>query len=112
MSEKPTRPYYAVIFPNQRTDDGDEEYGAMAAHMVALAQQQPGYLGIHSTRGPDGFGITVSYWEDEGSIVAWKNNVEHFVAQRSGISEWYEYYEVMVAKVERHYSGPDGRVLG
>ncbi|MBT8241604.1 MAG: antibiotic biosynthesis monooxygenase [Acidimicrobiia bacterium] len=112
MSEMPTPPYYAVIFPNQRTDHGDEDYAAMAARMVALAKQQPGYLGIHSTRGPDGFGITVSYWQDENSILGWKNEVEHYMAQAMGITEWYSYYEVLVAKVERSYNGPAGRELG
>ena len=35
----------------------DEGYGAMADRMVELARQ-PGYLGVESTRGPDGLGIT------------------------------------------------------
>jgi hypothetical protein len=33
--------------------------------MVELAAEQPGYLGIETCRGEDGFGITVSYWQDE-----------------------------------------------
>jgi heme-degrading monooxygenase HmoA len=112
MSEMPTPPYYAVIFPNQRTAAGADEYPEMAAHMVILAKQQPGYVGIDSTRGPDGFGITVSYWQDEESILEWKKDVEHLVAQKNGIDHWYEYYEVIVAKVERNYSGPTGRDVG
>jgi heme-degrading monooxygenase HmoA len=38
--------------------------------MVILAQQQPGFLGMESAR--DEIGITVSYWENEEAILAWK----------------------------------------
>jgi heme-degrading monooxygenase HmoA len=49
--------------------------------MVELAAQQPGYLGVESTRGADGFGITVSYWTDPAAIRAWKEHAEHVIAQ-------------------------------
>ena len=112
MSSLPEPPYYAVIFPNQRTTVQDAEYAAMADDMVALAKDQPGYLGIDSARGADGFGITCSYWKTEESILEWKQNVEHLIAQRNGIENWYESYDVLIAKVERNYSGPAGRSGG
>jgi hypothetical protein len=31
------------------------------------------------------------------------------VAQRLGKERWYSHYELRVAKVERAYSGPEGR---
>ncbi len=96
-------PYYAVVFSSQRTE-GDHGYGTIADRMVELAAQHPGYLGVESTRGADGFGITVSYWESEQAIVNWKANLEHQVARAKGNSDWYEHYEVRVAKVERAYS--------
>ncbi len=98
----PPPPYYAVIFSAQRTgvEDG---YGDTAALMEAQAAASPGYLGHHSARGPDGFGITVSYWASEEDIFAWKRRTDHVVAQRRGRMEWYEDYEVRVAKVERVY---------
>ena len=54
MSALPTPPYYAVIFTSQRTPE-DQGYGDMADRMVALAAEQPGYLGVESARGEDGF---------------------------------------------------------
>ena len=74
--------------------------------MAELAQVMPGYLGIESARGPDGFGITVSYWRDEASIAAWKRESEHVLAQERGQREWYAHYELRVARVDRAYSGP------
>ncbi len=96
-------PYYAVVFSSQRTE-GDQGYGATADRMVELAAQQPGYLGVESTRGADGFGITVSYWESEEAIANWKTHMEHQVARAKGNSDWYEHYELRVAKVERAYA--------
>jgi heme-degrading monooxygenase HmoA len=98
-------PYYAVIFSSHRTD-GDREYGATAERMEELAKGMPGYLGIESARGADGFGITVSYWRDETSIAAWRRQAEHVLAQERGKREWYANYDIRVARVERSYSGP------
>ncbi|THF52353.1 antibiotic biosynthesis monooxygenase family protein [Allorhizobium terrae] len=99
----PAPPYYVVCFSSTRTD-GDKGYGAMADAMVNLASQQPGFLGVESARGADGFGITNSYWADEISIRNWKKVVDHLAAQSQGRTEWYNHYEVRVAKVERAYS--------
>ena len=74
--------------------------------MLALAAQQPGFLGAESVRGADGLGITVSYWADEQAIARWKANPEHQVAQKTGKESWYADYCVRVAKVERDYGKP------
>jgi heme-degrading monooxygenase HmoA len=105
FARTPEPPYYAVIFTSTRTAV-DEDYGAMADRMVALASQQPGFLGVESTRGPDGLGITVSYWSTLEQIAAWKANAEHRIAQMAGHRKWYEHFETRVARVERAYSGP------
>ena len=108
FANTPEPPYYAVIFTSTLGDD-DGGYDAMGQAMVDLAEHQPGFLGIETTRGADGLGITVSYWKDEASIAAWKAQTRHLLAQKNGIERWYEHYELRVAKVERAYSGPDGR---
>ena len=99
---QPPPPYYAVIFSSTRTE-GDNGYGETADRMVELAATMPGYLGIESARGEDGFGITVSYWESEEAIANWKRQAEHLAAQKRGRADWYEDYIVRVAKVERAY---------
>ncbi len=104
----PDPPYYAVIFTAQRTE-GDHGYGAMADKMVDMAAEQPGYLGIETTRDAAGLGITISYWEDENSLMGWKQVSEHLLAQKLGKDRWYSYYTLRVAKVERAYDGPEGR---
>jgi heme-degrading monooxygenase HmoA len=73
----------------------------MSEKMVALASQQPGFLGVESTRGEDGLGITVSYWESEEAIANWRRHEEHRVAQQRGVAQWYTEFTTRVAKVER-----------
>jgi heme-degrading monooxygenase HmoA len=102
IARTPEPPYYAVIFTSRRTE-GDHGYGAMAERMVALGSKYDGFLGIESVRGADGVGITVSYWRDEASILAWKRDAEHAKAQHGGRDSWYGQYEVRVARVERAY---------
>lgn len=103
FADTPEPPYYAVIFSSRRTADDDDGYGLMAQRMVELAAQQPGFLGVESTRGEEGFGITVSYWSCAEDIARWKDDAEHLVAQQLGKAAWYEHYELRVARVERAY---------
>lgn len=100
IARTPEPPYYAVIFTSLRTE-GDNGYAGMAEHMLALAGQQPGFLGVESAR--EGLGITVSYWRTLDAIKQWKSHVEHREAQRLGRERWYANYHVRVAKVEREY---------
>ena len=101
----PRPPYYAVIFTSRRRE-GDHGYGATADRMVELAALQPGYLGVETVRDASGLGITVSYWETEAAIAAWRRDAEHTLARERGRRDWYAHYELRVAKVERAYAGP------
>ncbi len=69
IADTPKPPYYAVIFTSLRTEE-DSGYAAMAEKMLALAAEQPGFLGVESAR--EGVGITVSYWTDMEAIRLWK----------------------------------------
>jgi heme-degrading monooxygenase HmoA len=102
LAKTPEPPYYAVIFTSQRTEQ-ERGYGDMAQRMVELASAQPGFLGVESVRGSDGFGITVSYWATEEAIAAWREHLQHKMAQEGGKRVWYQDYQLRVAKVERAY---------
>jgi len=98
----------AVIFVSQRTTDDEPGYVAAAAEMEALASLQSGYRGIESTRGADGFGITVSYWADEASAAAWRAHPEHARIRDLGRARWYQWYRLLVTEVSRDYSWSRG----
>ena len=101
FAQTPKPPYYAVIFTSLKAKE-DQGYGAMSDRMVALVQQQEGFLGFESAR--ETLGITVSYWRDEASILAWKAQIAHQRAQKAGKERWYSDYRIRVAKVERDYA--------
>ncbi|APZ46964.1 antibiotic biosynthesis monooxygenase [Polaribacter reichenbachii] len=93
-------PYYAVIFTTI-LENNIEGYLETAERMEALAKQQNGFLGIESARKE--IGITVSYWQTEDDIIAWKNNIEHTEARNLGREKWYKQYQLRICKVEREY---------
>lgn len=99
---RPQPPYYAVIFTSQRTV-GDAGYADAADRMVELAALQPGFLGVESARGADGLGLTVSYWRSLEDIAAWRRHIEHAPVREQGRAQWYQHYELRIARVERAY---------
>jgi len=103
FAQLPAPPYYAVVFSSRRRGGEGDGYAETAARMEELVRAQPGFLGVESTRGADGFGITVAYFESEESILAWRRNAEHTAARERGRAEWYEHFELRIAKVERAY---------
>lgn len=98
IAQTPPPLYYAVIFTSVRTP-GDNGYAEMAQQMVALAQQQDGFLGMESAR--EDIGITVSYWKDLASIEKWRNHIDHTIARNRGRSIWYSKFKTRIAFVER-----------
>lgn len=101
MASTPEPPYLAVIFTNRQVPGDHLDYDRTAGRMVELAQTIDGYLGIESVRGDDGTGVTVSYWRDHDAIERWRSHPEHLDAQASGRDDWYAWYELRVATVER-----------
>lgn len=101
VASTPDPPYVAVVFTSTRTDKGREAYDEAATRMIALAHEQPGFLGIESARGADGLGITVSYWQDDEAAGAFGRVMEHREVQRSGRDEWYATFALRVCRVER-----------
>lgn len=99
----PPKGAIAVIFVSLRRAVEDDGYEAAGARMAERAAVFPGYLGMDSARGADGLGITVSYWADEASALAWKADAEHAAIRDLGRAHWYAHYRLMVASIERSY---------
>jgi heme-degrading monooxygenase HmoA len=95
----PEPPYYAVIFTSVRYDN-ENGYAETATQMLALAAQQPGFLGFETAR--QEIGISVSYWATLDAIRHWKQNAMHRQAQGRA-KEWYQSFRVRVCRVEREY---------
>jgi len=94
----------AVIFRAKRTSADADGYAKAASEMEERAKTFPGYRGIHSVRGADGVGITISYWSNDEAARAWKADSAHAAIREQGRAVWYEWYELIVARVTRDYS--------
>lgn len=99
IASTPPPPYYAVIFTSIRTD-GDNGYSAVAKAVLAMARQQPGFLGYESAR--NDVGISVSYWDSLESIKAWKSHPLHQDVQKRA-DDWYSESRIRICRVERDY---------
>ena len=96
--------YYAVIFTSQRTDVEHDLYVHTSNQMIALAQNQRGFLGVETVREEKGLGITVSYWTDKKAIRAWSEHADHKMAKQLGKTDFYSWYQLRIAKVESGHS--------
>ena len=92
---------YAVIF-RAITADLDEEYSQVANQMRKLAFEKYGCREFVSVT-ENNEEISISYWDSQAQIEAWKKDSEHAMAQYTGKSKWYEYYKVQVTEVIREY---------
>ncbi len=93
----------AVIFCAMRRSFDDHAYNEAASAMSELAVRQPGFLGQDHARSVDGLGITVSYWQDDASAKAWRDQPDHAAIRERGRDVWYENYTLHVTRVERSY---------
>lgn len=97
----------AVIFISQLRDDDDlrRQYSIFAKKISELAAKQPDYIHEDSSRSPDGFGVSVSYWKDQNDAIEWKRNKTHEAAQKAGKDKFDAWYHVRIANVVREYAG-------
>lgn len=95
---------YVVIFrATARTLD--PEYSTTAARLRQMALQEFGCLDfVAVTEGRQE--VALSYWPDEASIRAWKQQADHLMAQQLGRERWYSGYTVEVAEIKRRYQAP------
>ncbi len=92
-----------MIFISQRTGGDDVGYAQASAAMVALAQGQPGYIGMDSVRDRCGLGITVSYWASDADAIAWRDHGQHAMIRDAGRDRWYSHYSLHVTEATRSY---------
>lgn len=97
----------AVIFTSQRTDYR-EGYDEFNNKLEEIAENLPGFIRQDSSRDEGGYGISISYWEDEESAKQFKQVPVHLEAQQRGKTHYYEWYDVKICQVQRQYQSKKG----
>jgi len=100
---------FAVIFEVKPTIRGKENYLNLAAGLKPLLEDQEGLLSIERFQSlvDEGKLLSLSFWSDEAAIAAiaaWRNVVEHRLAQKQGKEALFQSYRIRVAEVVRDYT--------
>jgi heme-degrading monooxygenase HmoA len=101
----------AVIFEVEPAEGREEDYLAMAATMRAELQKQPGFVSVERFRSITNPGklLSLSFWQDEESVRAWRCHAGHRGAQRAGRDGMFAGYRLRVAAVLRDYGRDERR---
>ena len=96
----------AVIFEANSHVDKQARYLEIASELRPLLERIDGFIAIERFQSllEPGKILSLSWWRDEESVLAWKKNVFHQEAQAEGRESIFSYYRIRVAHVFRDYS--------
>ncbi len=88
----------AVLFEARTQPEQHARYLELAAQLKSQLSNLPGFISVErfSSLTETGKTLSLSYWENEEAVLAWKNNVQHQQAL-------FSYYQIRIATVTREY---------
>ena len=96
---------FVVIFEVYPKDGQVDTYFDMAAELKPLLLEQPGFISVerYQSLTESKKLLSISTWEDEASLLAWRRNSEHLEAQEKGKTKIFQKYRIRVTSVIRDY---------
>ncbi len=96
---------YAVIFEVHPKPELREDYLKLAASLRPELEKIDGFISVErfGSLTEEGKILSLSFWRDEGAVVAWRSHMQHREAQRRGRNEIFKDYRLRVAAVVRDY---------
>jgi heme-degrading monooxygenase HmoA len=88
--------YMNVFRSRKRADLDRDAYGRDDKRMVALAEQQPGFVSYKYFVAHDGETVAISIWETHDHARAWGRHPEHLAVRARGQRDYYESYTMYV----------------
>jgi heme-degrading monooxygenase HmoA len=101
----------AIIFEVEPAAGREDDYLAIAAAMRAELERQPGFIGVERFRSITSPGklLSLSFWEDEDAVRAWRCHAGHRGAQKAGREGVFAGYRLRVASIIRDYGRTERR---
>jgi len=102
-----------IIFRSRLRADVDlAELEAAGARMYELVSTMPGFQSMRMFNADDGESLTLVEFENEQTLLAWRDHPEHRAMQERGRAEFYAEYHMDICESHRAYrfSIGDGRV--
>jgi heme-degrading monooxygenase HmoA len=98
-----------IIFEIWPKDGMRADYMAMAAELRGLLETIPGFVSVERFESltEPGKLLSLSFWEDEDAVRAWRETHAHRVAQALGRAKMFADYRLRVAEVTRDYGMRD-----
>jgi heme-degrading monooxygenase HmoA len=96
----------AVIFEGWTAPAYGSDYLDLAAQLRPLLDGVPGFISVERFRSlhdPEKL-LSLSFWEDEEAVAAWRNRPEHRAGQARGRSGVFRDYRIRIAEVSRDYT--------
>ncbi|MCB1507494.1 MAG: antibiotic biosynthesis monooxygenase [Hyphomicrobiaceae bacterium] len=96
----------AVIFEFWPDGARKDDYFKVAAVMRAELETAEGFISIERFESitEEGKFVSLSFWESEEAIAAWRNRLRHRAAQAAGRGGIFKDYRLRVASVLRDYT--------
>ena len=97
---------YGVIFEVKIAKMKKEEYLKIASNLKEQLVKMPGFISIERFQSlvEESKLLSLSFWEDEESLLKWKANIEHMAAQKKGRDSIFEDYRIRIVEVKRDYT--------
>lgn len=97
---------YGVIFEVEIQENKKDEYLQIAAKLKEQLVKEEGFISIERFQSlvNENKLLSLSFWEDEKSILNWKKNLDHFAAQKKGRDSIFKDYRIRVVEVKRDYT--------
>ena len=96
----------AVLFEADAVPEHQARYFQLAAELKPLLAEIDGFISIERFQSMTTAGkiLSLSWWETEESVLAWKKNLPHQAAQSEGRNSSFSFYRIRVVQVLRDYS--------
>jgi heme-degrading monooxygenase HmoA len=88
-----------TIFRSRLRAQSQEEYGAVAARMSALAREVPGYVSHKGFVAEDGERVTIVEFASEAALRAWQTDPAHLAAKKLGFTTFFESFSYQICTV-------------
>ena len=95
-----------TIFRSRLRPEHREEYEHWAKRIHDIAVQMPGFSSIKTFTADDGERVSIVEFESEETMLAWRNQRDHKLAQELGRELFYSEYHIQVCQPIRDYSFP------
>jgi heme-degrading monooxygenase HmoA len=89
------------IFRSRLRTENADEFGELAARMLALAEAMPGFISYKVYASEDGERCSIIEFESPEHLRAWREHPQHREAQRIGRERYYEEYTLHVGEPMR-----------